>query len=162
MHRTTWQTTTLAVVAGALAIGGAAFASHGTVATPTANGATFVSHNRIEEVPVSAIARATQDGTDVTIAFSRMGSGAVGRWHTHPGPVLVTIVEGSLTHQRAQGGECLTTVYGAGEGFVDPGLGSVHRAVAGAEGVEFYATFLAPAGSQAPTVFTDVAPEPCA
>lgn len=63
-------------------------------------------------------------------------------WHTHPGPVIVSVVEGELELVNAR--DCIPRTYGVGEAFVDPGRGNVHiasnpsttdRAVA-------YATFL--------------------
>lgn len=65
-------------------------------------------------------------------------------WHSHPGPVVVTVVEGSLIYEDARRGECRQRTYPAGAGFVDPGFGHVHRAIAGPEGADFYATYLLP------------------
>lgn len=93
-------------------------------------------------------------------------------WHTHPGPALVTIVRGSLTLYAAPRGDddhddegdddsdgddgrCTSVTYHAGEGFIDPGFGHVHLAIAGAEGTDFYQTILLPP-EQADTLATNV------
>jgi quercetin dioxygenase-like cupin family protein len=52
--------------------------------------------------------------------------GAQFPWHTHPGPVLVTVVEGSLTYMNAN--DCVARPYPAGTAFIDPGQGNVHTA----------------------------------
>lgn len=79
-----------------------------------------------------------------TVVFARVTWDPEGTsgWHTHPGPVVVSVVEGELLLVNAR--DCVPRTYGVGEAFVDPGRGSVHiasnpsttdRAVA-------YATFL--------------------
>ena len=52
--------------------------------------------------------------------------GAQFPWHTHAGPVVVTIVTGALTYQPAE--TCNAHTYTAGQAFVDPGQGHVHTA----------------------------------
>lgn len=49
-------------------------------------------------------------------------------WHSHPGPVIVTVVEGELTYVQAD--DCIERVYPAGTSFIDPGHGNVHTAFA--------------------------------
>ncbi|TVR21747.1 MAG: cupin domain-containing protein [Ilumatobacter sp.] len=61
-------------------------------------------------------------------------------WHTHPGPVIVTVTEGTLTYMNAD--DCVARPYPAGTVFVDPGLGNVHTAYNDTdEVVELVATF---------------------
>jgi quercetin dioxygenase-like cupin family protein len=61
-------------------------------------------------------------------------------WHTHPGPVFVTIAQGELTYVSAD--DCVGRQYGTGTAFVDPGHGHVHTAYnSGSEGTVFVATF---------------------
>lgn len=61
-------------------------------------------------------------------------------WHTHPGPVIVNMVEGTLTLVNAS--DCVERPYGPGTAFVDPGHGNVHTAFNGtANPIVFYATF---------------------
>jgi hypothetical protein len=80
----------------------------------------------------------------------------------HPGPVIVTVVGGTLTYQNAHGNRCHSVTYEAGEGFVDPGSGHVHRAVAGSGGpLDFYATYVLPSGSANHLILADP-PAPCA
>ena len=46
-------------------------------------------------------------------------------WHTHPGPVIVNIVQGELVYVQAS--DCVNRPYPAGTAFVDPG-NNVHSA----------------------------------
>jgi quercetin dioxygenase-like cupin family protein len=57
--------------------------------------------------------------------------GAALPWHTHPGPAVATIQEGALTVTNAS--DCVPRTYEAGQGFVDPGHGNVHMAIAADE-----------------------------
>ena len=45
-------------------------------------------------------------------------------WHTHPGPVFVTVTKGSLTYYELDD-PCTAHVVTAGHGFVDSGRGHV-------------------------------------
>jgi quercetin dioxygenase-like cupin family protein len=66
--------------------------------------------------------------------------GAQFPWHSHAGPVVVTVVSGELTYVAAD--DCRERKYPAGTAFVDPGQGHVHTAFNGTEGVTvFVATF---------------------
>ena len=67
--------------------------------------------------------------------------GAAFPWHTHPGPVIVTVQQGTLIYTQAS--DCIDRSYPAGTAFVDPGLGNVHTAHNPSDSVEtiMYATF---------------------
>lgn len=61
-------------------------------------------------------------------------------WHSHAGPVVVNVKEGSLVYVAADG--CEERTYGPGRAFVDAGHGHVHSAYNPGPGVAtFYATF---------------------
>jgi quercetin dioxygenase-like cupin family protein len=149
----------IAVVAGA----SIAFAAHTTEIDPaTVPIGFFVAHNYVEDIPVSALARAVKpNGADVFVQHLSLGANQVFAWHTHPGPVIVTVRSGSLTYQDAAHNTCRNRVYSAGQGFVDPGFGHVHRVIAGPSGAEIYSTFLLPPGSENHLV-TAPAAEECA
>jgi quercetin dioxygenase-like cupin family protein len=136
----------LAVVPGA----GIAIAAHATEIDPaTVPTGFFVAHNYVDDIPVSTLARAVKpNGADVFVQHLRLNANQVSAWHTHPGPVIVTVRSGSLTYQTAASNTCRNRVYSAGQGFVDPGFGHVHRVIAGPSGVDIYATFLLPPGSE--------------
>lgn len=67
-------------------------------------------------------------------------------WHSHPGPVLVTVAKGTLAEFHVEGHRCPRTTVTAGDAFVESG-GVVHLARnAGSTPVELNATFLARPG----------------
>ncbi|HWP62915.1 MAG TPA: cupin domain-containing protein [Candidatus Binatia bacterium] len=80
----------------------------------------------------------TRNPDHVRMARITFDDGASLPWHTHPGPVVVSIVEGRLVITNAF--DCLPRTYAAGQGFVEPGHGNVHRADALGR-VVLYATF---------------------
>jgi quercetin dioxygenase-like cupin family protein len=64
-------------------------------------------------------------------------------WHSHPGPVLVTVSKGTLVLYHAERHRCLRMPFSAGQGFVETG-GMVHVARNETTSpVELNATFLA-------------------
>ena len=83
-------------------------------------------------------------GRNVTERMVIEPGGTTG-WHTHPGPVLVTVKSGELTLVYADDATCEGRTYRAGESFVDRGDETVHTALnRGASKVELWATYLVP------------------
>jgi quercetin dioxygenase-like cupin family protein len=81
-------------------------------------------------------------------------------WHTHHGPVFVTIVEGELTYVSSEG--CTSHRYGAGTAFVDPGHGHVHTAYdSGTTPTVFLATFFEVPEGTAPVGIAAQGPAEC-
>ena len=66
------------------------------------------------------------DLSNIAVARFTLQPGAQFPWHTHPGPVLVTVTEGELVYVMAE--DCAPHTYPAGTAFVDPGRGMVHSA----------------------------------
>lgn len=87
--------------------------------------------------------------------------GAVFPWHTHPGPVLVSVTDGELVYLPAS--DCVSRPYPAGTAFVDPGRGIVHTAYnRGAVPTIAIATFF-DVGESGPLSITEgiTAPDDC-
>lgn len=59
------------------------------------------------------------DASTAVVAKVTWQPGGTTGWHTHPGPVLVNIVQGELEIVHAE--DCKTHTYTAGEAFVDTG-----------------------------------------
>ncbi|HEV8682369.1 MAG TPA: hypothetical protein VGS09_06305 [Actinomycetota bacterium] len=138
------------IVGAVLILGtGVALGSHVTQVDPATVPTGFLAaHNSVAEFPVGPFARAAAaEGAEVYVQHARIPAGGSTIWHTHPGPVMVTVVGGSLTYEDAHRGECRQRTYGPGFGFVDPGFGHVHRAVAGDSTLDFYAVYVLPPGS---------------
>jgi len=92
--------------------------------------------------------------------FDGNGGIASTGWHTHPGPSLVTVIEGTLTVYEAADPTCTPTTYTAGESFTDIGCGEVHNVVneTGAE-AKVVAVQIVPAGQ--PRRIDEPAPGNC-
>lgn len=96
------------------------------------------------------VSKLPRDASTVVFDKATWGPEGTSGWHTHPGPVIVTITEGELelTNER----DCTPRTYTAGEAFVDPGQGFIHIATnpSETESAVVYATFLGvPAGRPA-------------
>ncbi len=67
-------------------------------------------------------------------------------WHSHPGPVLVTVKSGVFRYQEA---DCSYIDYGAGQTVVDEGGGHVHigRNPSVSANTELSITYLVPPGA---------------
>lgn len=101
---------------------------------------------RLKDGSATKVIKASNPSNIVTTKVT-VQPGAQIPWHTHSGPVFVTIVQGELTYVSSEG--CTSHRYPAGTAFIDPGHGHVHTAVnfGNAEAM-FYATFLeAPSGT---------------
>lgn len=64
-------------------------------------------------------------------AIDGSGQPASTGWHHHPGPVFITVLQGSVTFYELDDATCTPHVYSAGQGFVDYGGGHIGRAEAG-------------------------------
>jgi quercetin dioxygenase-like cupin family protein len=144
-----------------LALAGGALATHVAQVDPATVPTGFLAaHNAVRDVPVSALARAvTPNGTDAFIQHVRLDPNVPTGWHTHPGPAIVSVVKGSIMYEEAEANRCVDATYTAGEGFVDRGFGHVHRAIAGADGVDFYVVYLLPPGSATHVIPASAPPE---
>ena len=87
----------------------------------------------------------TKGALDFVTQQIRIGPGGTTGWHSHPGPVLVTVKAGELTLVYADDPTCQGRKYSAGQSFVDRGDETVHTALnLGATEVELWATYLVP------------------
>jgi hypothetical protein len=53
--------------------------------------------------------------------------GSTTGWHRHPGPVFITVTQGTLTYYMYDDPNCTPHVVSAGQGFVDDGSGHIVR-----------------------------------
>lgn len=105
----------------------------------------------------------TKGSTDfVTQQIVIAGGGHTG-WHSHPGPVLVTVKRGALRLIYADDATCEGTVYRAGESFVDRGDAIVHiaRNESLLNEVELWATYLVPGDPGGPFRLDEPAGSEC-
>jgi len=99
----------------------------------------------------------TRDDVQVVTQTITIAPGGHTGWHSHPGPVFVTISAGTMTFYDADDPTCTPGTYATGDSFVDQGGGHVHIARnEGAVNLVLYATYLVPVGA---AIRTDV-PDP--
>lgn len=98
-----------------------------------------------------------RDASSVVVAKVTWQPAGTSGWHTHPGPVIVSIAEGAV--EVVNDRDCVHRTYSAGEAFIDPGQGNVHVASNPSDSAiaVAYATFLgvpdgAPATAWVPAV----------
>jgi quercetin dioxygenase-like cupin family protein len=102
----------------------------------------------------------TQGSVDLVTQELVFGPGGHTGWHSHPGPVLVTVKEGSLHLIYADDTSCQGTVYETGDSFVDRGDERVHIARASPfDGMVLWATYFVP-GDAGTTPFRIDEPDP--
>ena len=134
------------VAIGALGVGlyyGAAFStpSSGQIPIGPELRGTFdeldVKHNGEPRVTVR-----TKEDVDIVTTQATILAGGYTGWHSHPGPVFVTVTQGTLTIYNAP--KCRPQVYTAGEGYVEEA--SVVHLVRneGSVDAKFTATFIIP------------------
>lgn len=88
------------------------------------------------------------DDIDVVSHVITITPGGDTGWHSHPGPVFVTISAGTMTFVYADEPNCTPTVYEVGDTFIDPGGGRVHIARnLGSTDLVLSATYLTPVGA---------------
>jgi hypothetical protein len=101
----------------------------------------------------------THGSTDLVTQEIKIAPGGHTGWHSHPGPVLVTVKEGSLHLIYANDPACQGVVYEEGDSFVDRGDEVVHIARASPfSGATLWATYFVPGNAGVP--FRLDAPDP--
>src|SRR5262249_41786479 len=79
------------------------------------------------------------------VAFEAQGHSG---WHSHPGPVLITVKSGTATWYEGSDPDCTPHIYPAGSAFVEP-TNSVHTVQneSDVEELELFGTFIIPVGA---------------
>lgn len=62
------------------------------------------------------------EGAFTTISYQSSTAipGATTGWHSHPGPVLITVTAGAVTVYNAEDPTCTPRVFTAGQGLIEP------------------------------------------
>ena len=66
-------------------------------------------------------------GMDMVVRTFDYLPGSTTGWHTHPGPVFINVVSGSVTFYELDDPTCTPRVVTAGQGYVDTGHGHIGR-----------------------------------
>ncbi len=67
-----------------------------------------------------------RDASNMIMIKATWEPGGSSGWHTHPGPAVISVVEGEVTVTNAN--DCVPRTYGEGDAFLDPGQGNIHIA----------------------------------
>ena len=143
-------------VFGATGLGGVAAAAKSNGDGGGSAGPTGVHLTPLSDATIAASVHATGAGAkldtrgpeQVLVTAITVDPGGSFGWHSHPGPVLVTVSKGTLVLYHAERHRCVRMPYSAGQGFVETG-GMVHLARNETTGpVELNATFLARPGTK--------------
>jgi quercetin dioxygenase-like cupin family protein len=100
-----------------------------------------------------------KDPSRIAVAKITVQPGAQFPWHTHHGPVVVSVVQGELVVVNAD--DCVERVYGAGSVFIDPGRGNVHTAFNRGAGITILAATFLEAPASGPLTLPVPAPADC-
>ena len=101
----------------------------------------------------------TQGSVDLVTQELRFAAGGHTGWHSHPGPVLVTVKSGSLQLIYADDETCQGTVYEAGDSFVDRGDERAHIArMSPFQETVLWAMYFVPGAAGAPFRLDEPAP----
>jgi hypothetical protein len=65
------------------------------------------------------------DPVDIVVQRHDYAPGANTGWHQHPGPIFITVTQGTLTFYEYNDPTCTPHVYSQGQGFVDTGDGHI-------------------------------------
>jgi len=70
----------------------------------------------------------TKGRTDIVVRQHDYAVGSSTGWHSHPGPVFITVTLGEVTFYERDDPTCAPHVVSAGHGYVDTGQGHIGRA----------------------------------
>jgi hypothetical protein len=76
---------------------------------------------RVSEDPAWQIQIQAKPSVDVAVQTILFEPGGYSGWHSHPGPVFISVVEGTMTFYEGNDPTCTPTVLTAGQGFLDTG-----------------------------------------
>jgi hypothetical protein len=82
---------------------------------------------------------------DMVVRRHDYAVGSTTGWHTHPGPVFITVTVGQLTYYERDDPTCTGHVVTAGHGFVDNGFGHIVRNESG-QPAQDVSVIIAPVG----------------
>lgn len=82
---------------------------------------------------------------DIVVRKHDYAVGGFTGWHSHPGPVFITVAQGELTYYEYDDPSCTPHVVTAGHGFVDNGRGHMVRNESG-QPAQDVSVIIAPVG----------------
>src|ERR671937_908288 len=77
--------------------------------------------------PIADFRAHSTEPIDIIVRQHDYAPGSTTGWHSHPGPVFITVTKGTLTYYEYDDPTCTPHVVTAGHGFVDTGDGHIVR-----------------------------------
>lgn len=115
----------VALMVVSTAAAGLAWATQGSGTSSTLIGrATFADPFKVKRVAPDGeweVEIEATPGLDVAVQTIVFQPGGHSGWHSHPGPVFISVVEGTMTFYEANDPSCTPVVRTAGQGFLDSG-----------------------------------------
>jgi quercetin dioxygenase-like cupin family protein len=84
-----------------------------------------------QDAPFDFTAKA-KDPMDIVVRRHDYAPGSTTGWHQHPGPVIITVTQGTLAYYEYDDPNCTRHEVSAGQAFIDDGHGHVVRNESGA------------------------------
>jgi hypothetical protein len=101
--------------------------------TPNVIGrATFPAFNLQSDPRAMELAAHAKGPVDIVVRTHDYAPGSSTGWHSHPGPVFITVTEGQVTFYERDDPTCTPKVVSKGQGYVDTGKGHIGRNESGA------------------------------
>ena len=77
--------------------------------------------------PIDDIRAHSKSPIDIVVRRHDYAANSTTGWHSHPGPVFITVTQGTLTFYERDDPTCTPHVVSAGQGYVDTGRGHIGR-----------------------------------
>ncbi len=114
--------------------------------TPNLMGrATFDAFNLQSDPRAMELSVQAKRPTDIVVRTHDYAPGSSAGWHSHPGPVFITVTEGQVTFYERDDPTCTPKVISKGQGYLDTGKGHIGRNESGAPAKDVTVIF-APVG----------------
>ena len=144
-----WRWAAVAVAAPVLALAAGFITASPARATPPTRVTTDILGSGTTlagfKIHVDGIKVESKDAASFTVAHLTVAPGGTTGWHVHPGPVLVTVISGSVTKFSA---DCIAQTYTAGQAFVENGPADENMVRNdGSVQAETIVTFITPPGA---------------
>ena len=106
-----------------------AWASPAVGVTPTLIGRATYEPFKVKTEPDSLVdvEVKAKSHVDMVVRTHDYAVGSSTGWHTHPGPVFISVLQGQVTFYEADDPTCTPHVVSAGQGYVDTGRGHLGR-----------------------------------
>jgi hypothetical protein len=104
-----------------------AWASPAVGVTPTLIGRATYEPFKVETDSIVNVEVKAKSHLDMVVRTHDYAAGGSTGWHTHPGPVFISVVQGQVTFYEADDPNCTPHVVSARHGYVDTGRGHLGR-----------------------------------